>query len=373
MPNLIVSTCGTSLLTNPNREKSKRLNELSNKKESELSIGEKQEIVACLELAWNRLEQSVSVNEFRNASAEINTILSFYRDQLADAARDQHLLLHTDTYEGEQTALKLKEWFELQGIRQVSLHCCEKLNTKSVRDFQEGVAKLARKLADEIPSWKCNGYTIIFQLSGGFKSFQGFMQTAGMFFADEIVYKFEGANEIISIPRMPLNLDNAVIDVVRKNLDICRQFERKGILTVEEAGSLDYELYVSRVDDMVELTPWGVLCWERAKDEVYSDGLLPSPHERIQFGPNVEKSAKRWCSSKEKMVLFNKSIDELAKFLDTNGKHNPDSFDLHDLKGEPKPPSTHEFYVRKGNPAIRAYLHKESNNVWVIDQIGDHL
>lgn len=368
----MISTCGTSLLTNANPEERGELTKLMNKTEAELSSEEKGLIDRCISNSETHLASCHSIEAQRNASAEINTILTFYEHQLAKGIQDVHHLYYTDTYVGEQTAKILEKWFQKNGLQNTTTYCCEKLNTKSVADFRAAIAKLARKLAEEIPGWQKSNYHIIFQLSGGFKSVQGFMQTAGMFFADEIILLFEGSKELIHIPQIPMKLDDAVIGVVRDNLAVFRLFGRSkdgnGTLAPNEVGQLiDSELCVERVNDMVALTPWGTFCWEHAKKDIYAEEIHPSPHERLKYGPNFESTAKKWCESAELKYDLNKTIDDLAIYIDT--QYNPKS-----LKVKPKEGAGHlyEFYVRHGGPAIRGFLSMEGETL-TITHISDHL
>jgi hypothetical protein len=57
---------------------------------------------------------------------------------------------------------------------------------------------------DTLPGYRESGYHIVFNLTGGFKSIQGWMQTLGMFYADEIVYIFETGKELLPGPARTL-------------------------------------------------------------------------------------------------------------------------------------------------------------------------
>jgi putative CRISPR-associated protein (TIGR02619 family) len=194
MPNYIVSTCGTSLLTNSvSKQANHQLNELTNKKETELSSDEKKIIDDLVEQVSEQLKQTKSndIQELRKKSAELNTILGFYGNQMAKGKNDYHLLLHTDTYEGTQTAKLLEQWLKSQHIENVECHQCENLTTVDTKSFQHGIAKLVTDLTERLSALlEKQQYRIIFQLSGGFKALKGFMQTLGMFFEHEIIYIF---------------------------------------------------------------------------------------------------------------------------------------------------------------------------------------
>ena len=370
MPNLIVSTCGTSLLTNQCKDQERRnsLNRLSNKREDDLHASEKELIDNELQNAERLLDETLELNDLRKRSAEINTILGIYDNHIALGKDDYHLLLHTDTYEGKRTAMLLENWLRRYEIQQVELHCCEKLNTSNSRNFQLGIANLATYLAKTLPRWKEQRYKVIFQLSGSFKSLQGFMQTAGMFYADEIVYIFETSSEVIRIPQMPIDLNAAALKIVADNLHLFRLFERqKGIVPKQEAealSGLDLGMFVEMDDELAALTAWGILCWERAKEKLYSEKLLDSPHNEIVYGPKFAESAQNCCTSDYQRRVLNERIDDFATFLD-HGAHIK-RLDHKQLKGNPVPPSTHECDVWD---EYRIFMHQE-NNAWLLDKLA---
>jgi len=70
-------------------------------------------------------------------------------------------------------------------------------------------------IEDNLIGYKRNGYRVIFNLTGGFKSVQGFLQSIASLYADEAVYVFETASELLRAPRMPLRLD---MNVVKENI-----------------------------------------------------------------------------------------------------------------------------------------------------------
>jgi hypothetical protein len=79
---------------------------------------------------------------------------------------------------------------------------------------------------------------VTFNLVGGFKSLQGYMQTLGMLFADESVYVFEGERELLRIPRLPLDIDSSCRKTMEENLLLFRRlsFASEGVSSTECAG-----------------------------------------------------------------------------------------------------------------------------------------
>jgi putative CRISPR-associated protein (TIGR02619 family) len=372
MSNYIVSTCGTSLLTNTaDSESRKKLNELANKLENDL-LPEGKRLID--DEAKKVREQLLQCNDFvalQKKSAEINTLLKLYDNQFSIGKNDRHLLLHTDTYEGQITAEILCGWLQSQGISQVEIHCCENLNTANAASFQQGIAKLAKYLAETLPGWRENRCKIIFQLSGGFKTLAGFMQTAGMFFADEIVYIFETSDALLRIPRIPVQLDNVVYEFVESNLALFRLFERKEILTEKDTATLPsgLDLFIEKDGNCVSLTAWGELCWKQVKVQLYSKELLPSSDEQIKYSRKFENDCSKECTVPNHWKQVNERIDDFAKFVDSGMKTKLARLDFKEVRGNKMAPSTKEIDAWADGQAHRIFLHEE-NGIWIFDHLA---
>src|SRR5699024_7664299 len=127
-------------------------------------------------------------------------ILGIYENNWNKCEKDIHFLLATDTYQGKLTAELLKEFLSRK-VQSAQVIVPKNLNTKTKEDFKAGIRDLLKWCEDVLPGYKDAGYEIIFNLTGGFKSLQGYLNTIGMFYADSISYIFEGADELISIPK----------------------------------------------------------------------------------------------------------------------------------------------------------------------------
>src|SRR5699024_1659300 len=138
-------------------------------------------------------------------SAELNGILTFYEDKLHKRQQDQHYLLCTDTWLGEQTAQLVKFWLEKHGLG-VQLYRQSDLKTEDLTSFQLALSEIVKKFSVIIEGYCNQEYYIVFNLTGGFKSVQGFLQTLAMFYADEAIYIFETGTELLRIPRLPLQM-----------------------------------------------------------------------------------------------------------------------------------------------------------------------
>ncbi|MDO4558428.1 MAG: putative CRISPR-associated protein [Planctomycetia bacterium] len=396
MNKLIISTCGTSVLTNGLREcqadfprhGDHSLLKLTNRRESELSADEKAWMGTLRRLVEEKLEalwQTGNITGLKRSSAELNTILGYYGDRFpVSGGPDHHYFLGTDTCAGGMVAGIMRELFVRHGIAATS-HVCEDLRTSSASDFRRGVTKLFRFLSMEIEGWKRSGYEIVFQLSGSFKSFQGFMQTLGMFSADEILYIFETSDELIRIPRIPIRLDDLFQRMSPDELSLVRLLLVRDVDSSQPEYervcrlSRDIPLLFDEVKDdssrMIGLSPWGALYWEREKRNLYTGRLLASPMpDRIEYGPGFSGSVERICGRESsRWYMLNERIDDFAAYLDS-GK-NPRRLDFKPYRGKGRLPSDHEIDAWAESPAHRIFLHRDGGSGrWILDCLdeGDH-
>jgi putative CRISPR-associated protein (TIGR02619 family) len=261
MPRFIMSTCGTSLLTNraDNLEK-KLLIDIANYQENDLTPENKQVIDSRIEQVEQQF-QGLDIQGLKEVSAELNGILTYYQDQLAQGQQDIHCLLVTDTYQSQQIGKILQNWLRINGIKNAQIYQVQDLLTNNIDQFRLAMSALIRWAQDTLVNYRQNGYEIIFNLTGGFKSVQGFLQTIGMFYADEIVYIFQGSNELLRIPRLPIQLD--VEGVINNNLAIFEKLAAGKTVTKAEANNIpETLLFVVEGEDLVSLSDWGDLIWQ---------------------------------------------------------------------------------------------------------------
>lgn len=121
--NLILSTCGTSILTsnlNGNDDFRKLLVRRANaKNDGDIPISERGLIREHIE---NRKRNFVEYDneDAKRGSAELNGILAFYDGRtLKENQKDTHYLLTTDTWLGEETAKIVKLWLEKRGFTDI--------------------------------------------------------------------------------------------------------------------------------------------------------------------------------------------------------------------------------------------------------------
>lgn len=166
---LIVSTCGTSLLTNgAPRELRNWLVEHTNRRENDLSSDEQDRIRAQLSQKAIELDTQNLIN-IRRLSAELNGVVGFYGGQLPANSADQQILLHTDTFQGHVVADTLREWLAKRGLHAVCQPAAG-LTTRTIQDFNAGISSVITWCEQNLPGYQESQFRIVFNLVGGFKS-----------------------------------------------------------------------------------------------------------------------------------------------------------------------------------------------------------
>jgi putative CRISPR-associated protein (TIGR02619 family) len=365
MPALFVlSPCGTSLLTNHATDGDRKLisKYANTKNPDDIQPEDRQTLQNLIQKVREKLKTS-DLNQAAKLSAELNGIIKLCNGQFKNP-QDYHLLLCTDTWLGHTTATLVEGWLKAQGVitevkRQTDLQ------TKDLNAFQLALSDIVSWCADTLPGYRNSGYRVVFNLTGGFKSIQGFLQTLATFYADESIYIFETATDLLRIPRLPIEM--AAETTVRENLLAFRRLAVE--LPVPNINSIPETLLLT-IQGKTYLSPWGDLVWAQTKPQLYSETLHPSPSAKLAFGPKFEESIKGLPPNR--LLLINSRLDQLAQCLESNGQYNPRSLDFKALKGNPCPPSTHELDAWSDQDAQRIFGHYEGDH-FILDRLGKHL
>jgi putative CRISPR-associated protein (TIGR02619 family) len=275
-----------------------------------------------------------------------------------------HYLVATDTYLGRAAADLVAEWL---GQRFVVV---QRLDIQDLRvddpdSFRLGMSALAEWCASTLPGFRSAGHAILFNLTGGFKPVQAFLQTLGMFHADESFYVFEGAETPMRIPRLPIRLD--IEDSVRRNLEAFRRLDRQEELPASDCADVP-ETLLGRVGDRVALSPWGALAFKTARPAIFGAALLDPLSERVVYSNRFRDEVRDLAPDRREAL--NVQLDRLSRHLE--GGENPRSLQFKALSGDPRPPSTHEAYAWSDRDARRILGHFEGAR-FVIDQLSVHL
>ncbi len=363
---LIVSTCGTSLLTNGADDALRRvLTRTANARLADLAQEDREQIQARV------AEQQAGLNgashtEVRRLSAELNGILGLYENQPELGKADQHVLLHTDTFQGEVVANMIRDWLTSRGLS-ASCELVRELSTARLEAFRVGMNELLNWSDRTLPGYRDAGFHVVFNLVGGFKSIQGFMQTLGMFYADETVYIFEAGNELLRIPRLPIEINAGARESLRQNLTAIRLLDAGLPLADRQLLPAIPETFLYRLGDEVDLSVWGRLIWKRHKPEFYREQPLPTLSSWLVPSSKTLDQAQQLPP--ERIAVFNERMDDLAVYLEGGQKNCPKRLDFKALKGNPCPPATHECDLWADADTQRAFGHF-AGTVFEVDRIG---
>lgn len=340
MRRVIISTIGTSLLTNQinrnNPDESQwypKLRDTANEKWEHLS-DEVQEIIGTLkERAIAKLKAG-KISIIRSASAELNGIYGIYQEDLTQGKEDIHYLIATDTAQGFTTAEIVQTFLQQKGINNISIYTPSGLSTASTTNFSEGIDELIVWLQNQIPPRR-KDYKIYFNLVGGFKSLQGYLNTIGMFYADEIIYIFEGVgSELITIPRLPIAVDIAAIEPHTVKLAL---MDAGAGLSPEQVADVPESL-LGEIDDKRVLSTWGKLIWEQSKNQLLSQKLLEFPgieyKDSFRGDYNSIKSTQERVKLQETLALVSYLLGECHGDTSSLKKHGGVQYDKYVNMGD---------------------------------------
>lgn len=278
MANLIVSTIGTSLLTNHGKGNvNTLLRDTANLQLKELSL-EQRETIDSLARELDIEFSGAGNEELRRASAELNGILGYYGDEINNKqslTKDIHFLLTTDTYQGQKAASLVENRLHSLGVGIVEVLVPPGLSTRNHGSFSLGINHVVQWCEETLPGYAGAGYRIVFNLVGGFKSLQGYMNTLGMFYAHEIIYIFEAPSaDLIRIPRLPVTLDE--VPVLKEKAALFALMVHGHLANREEVEGIP-EIFLDSEQGSYTLSTWGLFIWEHEKQAILGDHLRQYP------------------------------------------------------------------------------------------------
>ncbi len=311
---LVISPVGISLFFNilnqDERELRRQLNQHSN--DQELPSGLASTVDELAERASEKLRTG-SVKERRRLSAELNGLYALYDDRLT-ANGDFHILVATDTALGKMAAQVVEKFLrDVLNLSNIDTVTPQGLNTASVSDFSRGIKELLNHFEQTIPGYVDSGYEVVFNLTGGFKSLQGYLNIIGMFYADRLVYIFERSEELLTIPRLPLRVDEAKLS---KYADEMARLAAGGICPRSQLHLPGALLDVDESGDAT-LSDWGQLVWNRIKKDLLTENLLELPY--LEYENSFEKEFKQ--ADRPLRIKLQETLSKASVLLE---EHNGD-------------------------------------------------
>ena len=359
----VLTSCGLSMLTNYLKKFNifpAEVYKYSNLKKDEID----KEFLGKVEDAVRNLKNEIvnySDEELKKLSAELNALISFYKGDFDK--KDFHLLFVTDTYLGELVADILKTFLETKGIN-TQKFIAKDLKTSSLEEFEVALSDVVKELSGVLENFKGNGYEIIFNLTGGYKSVNSFLQTMATLWADKSIYIFEGSSELLEIPKLPLKIDE---EIFRRYFNVFRKLEKGLELREDEIKNIPSAL-IMKIGNNYGLSSWGEIIWQKYKLEVMKSEIFTPLSEKIVYSKEFLKDFENLNPS-EKFQL-NKSIEKLENFVEKG--ENLKSLRYHNLKGEIAKKYSHEFYPFDGNDSRRVYCNERDGKI-ILEKIDEHL
>lgn len=369
MPSFVLSTVGTSLLTNA-ATKDAELRSLvfahaNATTWEDVPAAERERLRGLVEAVRHQLA-TASVAGASRLSAELNGLLTWH--QASGKPGDQHALVASQTALGRATAELAAEWLARSGFA-ATVYIAPELQTKDGGAFRRAMSDLLHWVGEQVRLYREGGYGVTFNLCGGFKGANGFLHSVGSLYADEVVYLFEGTNALLRVPRLPVSLDHAKLAA---QLPVWRRFQAGLPVNPAEADPLILE----EVDGELFPSQFAELIMGDVAAQVYADGLQPAPHPHLSWGPRFTAAVQGLPTRRKRQI--NERIDDLAKHMQDR-QYNPKRLDVKALRAEgqeKRRPSTWECDAWNDEDGKRIFFHKEEGpggELWVIDSLDSGL
>ena len=192
----------------------------------------------------------------------------------------------------------------------------EKLSTANNEFFNQGIDNLLDWLDRRVKENKENKekkYEIYFNLVGGFKALQGCMNTMGMFYADKIIYVFEGASSnLITIPRLPITVDYSRL---APHVPTLALLDAGAGLSPSQTQNVP-EAMVAEINEKMTLSNWGQLIWNQCKDDFLSQELQEFP--RLYYDPNRFTIDYNNISTAQEKVKLQTTLAKVSYLLEAS-------------------------------------------------------
>jgi len=171
----IITTTGTSLLSNASRELKKKQTEVT---DDEL----------------RHFFERVGVE---NACAETNSLLKIAKQD------DEIVLLFTKTTEGERCCQQIEKYLNTKGWKRVRRRQLT-LEQKEEQFERQGLRHLVDVLIEEIEQAQRRQQEVVINATGGFKAEIAYTTMVGMIFQVPIKYIYQGFQQPITFPSLPI-------------------------------------------------------------------------------------------------------------------------------------------------------------------------
>ncbi len=302
----------------------------------------------------------------KRISAELHSLLILFEEE-GPHRDDVIYVIPTNTYFGSVTAALVQGFLSKIDLR-IEVMEIPGLQTRSQYDLHRSFIHLVQEIHVIFEANRDRKPRYIFNLTGGFKAVQGFLQTLSMIYADETVYIFESESSLMRIPRLPVKLQAE--QYIWDNIDLWRRLSLNLSVDEGQMGDIPGTFYYL-MDDECILSEYGELVWQNVRPDVYGKEVLQPPSEKTILGDRFLGSVEHISS--ERKIQLNRQIDRLAIYLEGNKREMPKSLSLKSIGCNAKEGSTHEFYAWSDQDAKRVFCHYDDRQRLVLDVLDDHL
>lgn len=371
-PLVVLTSCGTSVLTN-DTTLGALLRDTANTTDEEYAarpVADRARLDEHFALRRKDLEQADEARATR-LSAELNALTKLNGDERIQSFgdRDIHLLVHTQTHQGAVAADMLGGWIRDRCHPQsVQSYAIPELSTGDPTRFESGMDALVRWCVDTLEGYRAT-HRIVFNLTGGFKAVQGYLQVLGMLYADEIAYIFEAPDSpLLLIPRLPVRLD--LEGQFERFFDVFRRIEAFGHVPRAECEGISEALLLV-VDEEAGFSPWGALVWKQESGQHFRQNLVKPLTSAVSYSQTFSRQVK--ALAPDDLERANRQLDRLAAYLTppkSSRGSSPKSLSFKEFKGG-RGASTHENYAWSDGNASRMFGHFADGS-YVLDTLEPH-
>ncbi|MCG3858847.1 putative CRISPR-associated protein [Psychrobacter sp. Ps2] len=328
-PTLTLMTCGTSLITNGiDSELRSIINRCANAVNwTDISSSD----AAILKSHFKEKEKQFLASneqEIRRLSAELNGLLAWQEENpVANSQlQNEYWIIATDTILGKTTAEIIQEWLGSHGYH-TQILSESGLRTANLIEFRQALSALTKRIVESVTGYRNGGYQINFNLTGGFKGINGFLQALATVYANQTYYLFEGSTELLYIPQLPYRLD--ATQIITENLTAFRRLAN-GMSISQAQSSTIPDIWLFDIDSSTMLSEWGELIWLDTMPKLYQQQVLPSPSDLVIYSPSFLDTIKKADASL--IEIINKRIDALAVYAEGGYKQMLKSLDVKALQ-----------------------------------------
>jgi len=334
----VITTVGTSVFDNyfnQNNNSSFQLyyNKLENKSFSEWS--DYKEYI-------DKLKQGIKgwIKGAKDASAEITSILKI-REELQGEELDVYLLA-TDTILSALAAEIIKDYFE-DKVNAYFNNQNDIISELQVKDKSSFIKKGLPNLINRINQISAGFWeNILFNITGGYKGVIPYLTIISTINRCEIKYIFEKSEELITIPQLPIKIDETIFDnyinyinKLEQGIDDYNKEKQnnKTYKELEKNGLVEYE------DNLAFLSPIGQILYTKYKNNVFVFYASDNVFEEIQKQGNIRE------------ILSSKFVKNFERKTEQKNDH---------------------YVYDDGNNPYRIFYFQQENNIYIYKTFEDH-